>query len=326
MKSLLDEADEVDEKYKLEMVGLPSSELSTSEGLAIFKSSFGRFKSRIRKHQKVASMWKVTRWTLHDGKKFEDLINRLEKFVNGLESITKSLGLLAEQHARLQEEIETISDIPSLKLLGDASSSHHSILNNDVDTSSRRFIREVAESILEQMTIATRSTGPKTSNSFITSYTKKSTLHEILRGDDTKIPGAWPRSLKSSVEGNKETKFNSKELDFQRFRDRPPLSRTLDTLTDKFIQPKPDENAELWSKVGGTDNEMLTLVHDTESINHPEVQAEDLPQNQRLMRELLRKYHQPASSSFVAGDTNYGEKLITIKKEDENTWHSHNAS
>jgi len=69
------------------------SEVSTSRGLDIFKGSFERFKSRIRKHQKKTSAWKVTRWAIHDAGKFEGMLNRLKEFVDGLESITKSLGL-----------------------------------------------------------------------------------------------------------------------------------------------------------------------------------------------------------------------------------------
>ena len=53
----------------------------------IFKDPFERFKSRIKKNQKQKSAWKVTRWAIHDTTKFENLINRLEKYVNGLSSI-----------------------------------------------------------------------------------------------------------------------------------------------------------------------------------------------------------------------------------------------
>jgi hypothetical protein len=66
IKSLLEEAGKVDERYGLTSNIPQGSEVSTSRGLDIFKGSFERFKSRIRKHQKETSAWKVTRWAIHD--------------------------------------------------------------------------------------------------------------------------------------------------------------------------------------------------------------------------------------------------------------------
>lgn len=125
IKSLLDEAGRVDERYGLQSVPR-GSEFTTSRGLDIFKRSFEKFKARIRKHQKDTSAWNVTRWTIHDAKEFEVMINRLGNFVDGLESITKALGLFEEQRARLREGIENISDTQSLRLLRDASLRHGS--------------------------------------------------------------------------------------------------------------------------------------------------------------------------------------------------------
>ena len=87
IKSLLDEASRVDERYGLKAG--EGCEAGGSEGLDIFKSSFDRFKMRNRKHQKGTSTWNVTRWAINDADKFENLIDKLGKFVDGLESITK---------------------------------------------------------------------------------------------------------------------------------------------------------------------------------------------------------------------------------------------
>ncbi|KAM0154788.1 hypothetical protein ACHAPG_006318 [Botrytis cinerea] len=62
IKSLLEEGSTNNEKYGETS---PSSQL-TSQGMQIFKTSFERFKSRIRKHQKDTSAWKVTSWAVHD--------------------------------------------------------------------------------------------------------------------------------------------------------------------------------------------------------------------------------------------------------------------
>lgn len=99
IKSLLDEAGRVGERYGLKADKARGSEVSASRGIDAFKDSFDRFKSQIRRNQKETTAWNVTRWAIHDAGKFGGMINRLEKFVDGLESITKSLGLLQEQHA-----------------------------------------------------------------------------------------------------------------------------------------------------------------------------------------------------------------------------------
>lgn len=90
----------------------------TSKGLTIFRESFERFKSRLRKNQKQTFTWKVTRWSVHDLGKFQALIASIRELMDGLESIgTSFLGLLAQQQAMLLEEIESISDTESLRLL-----------------------------------------------------------------------------------------------------------------------------------------------------------------------------------------------------------------
>jgi hypothetical protein len=169
IKFILDEAGKVDERYGLKADKVRGSEVSRSRGLDIFKGSFDRFKLRIRKHQKETTAWNVTRWAIHDADKFEGMINRLKEFVDGLESLTKSLGLLAEQHKLLEEEIGTISDVESLRLLRDAASSYRSSQRNVSDTASRPLIT-VAESVVEQRSLASISVFQGTADSFVTAH------------------------------------------------------------------------------------------------------------------------------------------------------------
>jgi hypothetical protein len=167
IKSLLDDAGKVDERYGLSSNVSQGSEVSTSRGLDIFKGSFERFKARIRKHQKETSAWNVTRWAIQDADKFEGMLNRLKDFVDGLEGITKSLGLLEEQHERLRQEIESISDTQSLRLLRDASSRHGSSQQEVSDAASQRLMT-VAESVIETKTFDFSSRISTMGDSFIT--------------------------------------------------------------------------------------------------------------------------------------------------------------
>ena len=123
IKHLLTEASEFTSRYDLN-----SSEskggtgMDAEHGLRIFKDTYEKFKKDVQRNQHQKSVWKVTRWAIHDANTFEVLVNRLKGFVDALESVTQSLkGVLEQQHPRLREEIESVSDAESLRLLRDAS-------------------------------------------------------------------------------------------------------------------------------------------------------------------------------------------------------------
>jgi len=118
------------------------------------------------------------------------MINRLEKFIDGLEKITSSLEAL---QTKLKEEVETISDVDSLRLLRDVASgsSQHSLRMDVSDTASRRLIM-VTGSIAENESLLANTLYQSTTGSFITANTGPSDAASSLA-----IPGAWPRSLRT---------------------------------------------------------------------------------------------------------------------------------
>lgn len=91
-----------------------------SRGLDIFRSSFDELEAAFERNQKQKSVKAVTRWAIHDADKFELIIKRLRGFIDGLQDISKSLGVLSDQQARLKEEIESIADTENLQLICDA--------------------------------------------------------------------------------------------------------------------------------------------------------------------------------------------------------------
>lgn len=107
----------------------------------IFRATFEAFKLKLRKNQKQKSNWVLTKWSVHDYAKFKDLIERLRSLIDSLEDITNALGVLGQQHARLAQEIESISDTHSLRLLQDTSSSNASSRASRLvaDTASHRL-------------------------------------------------------------------------------------------------------------------------------------------------------------------------------------------
>ena len=125
IKHLLTEASEFTARYDLNASkSKRESGMDSERGLRIFKDTYEKFKKDAQKNQHQKSIWKVTRWAIHDANTFEALITRLKGFVDALESVTQSLkGVLEHQQTRLREEIESVSDAESLRLLRDASAS-----------------------------------------------------------------------------------------------------------------------------------------------------------------------------------------------------------
>lgn len=284
IKSLLDEAGGLNDKYVLK--ASQGTELVNSKGLDIFKSSFERFKGRIRKHQKDTSTWKVTKWAIHDAEKFQTMIDRLEKFVDGLESITKSLGLLQEQHARLREEIDSIPDVESLRLLRDASS-HASSQRAISDTASHR-LTTVSESLYSA------SLQNRTIDSFYTAPSRPSARVSSGQSEELQIPGSWPKFIASDRE--------PRELRM------PPLSFNKKILQKLHL---------VSSRPRRYEDPMVDLQFPASVDN---VTSDNVPQNRRVVSKPLRSQG-PPPLTFANGDECYGERLALIKKEDEAHWY-----
>jgi hypothetical protein len=134
IKNLLSETQEFDIRYGFKAE--ESSNESSSRGLSIFRGTFDQFKIHSRRNQAQKSVATVTRWAIFDADNFEVKITRLKGFIDGLESITRSLVTLDAQHSRLRAEIESISDVESLLLLSEISDSDAQDVS---DTASRRL-------------------------------------------------------------------------------------------------------------------------------------------------------------------------------------------
>jgi hypothetical protein len=336
IKSLLEEASRVDERYGLNSNDPQGYEVSTSKGIDIFKGSFERFKSRIRKHQKETSAWKVTRWAIHDADKFESMLHRLKEFVDGLESITKSLGLLQEQLERLRQEIESISDAQSLRLLRDASSRKGSSQQEILDVASQRLIT-VAESCIDAQTLDFSSQFPGTTDSFVTAKSRPSALSGSLPGEEQRIPGAFPRSSNSASRAQQQRRSTSINRSRAISKLGPSCEQCLDEHNkcvstaeggrcSRCVQMKKDCSFVLVSVEASSNAASKLPIIDPLPETAPEpVIPQGLPQNQRLLVDLIGKAKPRKPLSFAVGDAHYGERLAAIKTEDETYWLDHSG-
>ncbi|OTB09425.1 hypothetical protein M426DRAFT_6697 [Hypoxylon sp. CI-4A] len=143
LRSLLTKADAITGRYGSEEQerATMAPAMSDSRGMTIFHESYQKFKDKIKRNQKEKSIWQVTRWSIHDYDKFERLVNNIRGLVDALESITSTLGILAQQQSRLIDEIESLSDASSLQLLQQVGSlgSAPPVLRAISDTASARL-------------------------------------------------------------------------------------------------------------------------------------------------------------------------------------------
>ncbi|CZR57558.1 related to ubiquitin conjugating enzyme ubc1 [Phialocephala subalpina] len=324
IKSLLDEASQIDERYGLNSAA-QSSEIASPRGLDIFRTPFERFKTDIKRHQKKTSAWKVTRWAVHDVEKFEKLIGRLKEFVDGLESITKSLGLLKQQHAKLLQEIESISDAEGLRLLRDASSRHGTSDRDISDTASRRLISVVGSIVDRQSSSVKQSTAYTFSSARSLPYAVAGASSTFLP-----VPGSWPDDSSSNLESNPKGTPQS-----QRAGASKNIARVCQQCLEERCKCMPSatlsDSCVRCAQLGkdcsfATEDDMAARgdIIATDSVvqtaSTTTSQLPETPQNQRLVNELITKTKPRPPQSFAAGDTQYGRILAPIKRVDEKYW------
>ncbi|EPE27926.1 UBC-like protein [Glarea lozoyensis ATCC 20868] len=320
IKSLLDDAGLVVERYNAKEEITQESAVQIHNGLDIFRASYEQVKLRIRKQQTNASAWEVTRWAVHDAKSYSNTISRLQQFVDGLEKVTSSTHL-AEQRALLQEEIENVSNVESLELLRDASSTYSGSLSGSSLSGSRLLTKHVAESILEVQTQRSESLlhGRNLSAIATGSYTTGSS------STDVRIPGAFPkiRSRKTSIVApcwacKAENRTCSMKNDV--------LKNNVDVgscVRCREMGRHCTHSFGVETSNYRFDGEPFTSEYPpdeliaSESGLSPEVA---IPQNQRIMNEVTRKETDARKLCFAKGDENYGKVLAPVKEQDDTRW------
>jgi len=79
------------------------------------KMSFSALIARMPRRQKISAMRDTVKWAIADKKKFAELVQHLYDFIGDLERLTQHLGIPERQQILVQDQIESISDIPTLE-------------------------------------------------------------------------------------------------------------------------------------------------------------------------------------------------------------------
>jgi ubiquitin-conjugating enzyme E2 D len=83
--------------------------------MAIWKPSYERFRNTLRRNQRKASAFKVTRWSVRDGDKFKTMVDRVSELMNDLNEMTRDFVPQPRRKEIAQEEADTIGDVRQLE-------------------------------------------------------------------------------------------------------------------------------------------------------------------------------------------------------------------
>lgn len=96
---------------------------AASISLPVFCNKSEAVREAVSKAQQSdKSLWKVSRWSVHNLRTFQALVDKIEGLVNTLDAITEPLGTLERQFSVLTNEIKSISDPTSTQLIRDVAS------------------------------------------------------------------------------------------------------------------------------------------------------------------------------------------------------------
>ena len=87
---------------------------SSRQQPAIFRSSYKDFLEQLECDRDSTSVWKATRWSIKDVKKFDTMVKGLADLVNRLDQITAKFISQAEAEELASKETEDIDDLECL--------------------------------------------------------------------------------------------------------------------------------------------------------------------------------------------------------------------
>ncbi|KAF7943347.1 hypothetical protein EAE96_011274 [Botrytis aclada] len=302
IKSLLEEGSKINKKYG----ETSSTPQMMSQGMQIFNTSFDRFKFRIRKHQKDTSTWKVTSWVVHDARKLESLIERLKRYVDGLESITISLGLLTDQHSRLKEEIDSISDVEIIS-----------------DTASSRIVT------MEECGYITKGI-TRSSSAYDSSLSFKTALSKPLLETNSQIssaphpPGACLQLLQFSNKNTKKGALLKSATIYEQFLYDGKRCVTNHETSQCYGCIQTGKNCSFSRRsIEIPPTTLAPASHEMESSDKnitSKSSTTQISQNRRLMQGLVAVAGYRQHLSFYDGDKHYGDRLASTKHHDIEYW------
>ncbi|KAF7554694.1 hypothetical protein G7Z17_g2699 [Cylindrodendrum hubeiense] len=304
LRLLLQNAEVVTGRYELEECAADVKDLRviSSTGFTIFRERFESFKTRIRKNQKTSSTWTVTRWAVHDSAKFRAMVGNIKELMDGLEGITSTLGVLDRQQALLTEEVDSISDTRSLRLLQEVASL-------DGTSPSLRIVSDAASIRLSitEGSISSQANRSRMTGSIISYHT---------------APSHAPEQSMLSALGEVSSGDESSDDSHAR-----PSLALLNSRRPLYSQTEVEESSSSLALIDVTKLKEVVGENSKPEQRPSAPSVADIPQNQRLIASLMSKASaQTHEQKFDSGSLHYGEVLSVVKRHDEDTWKQKSTS
>lgn len=123
--------------------------------LQIWKTSFDRFRTALRRKQRKTSASKILRWSIRDADKFEILVDRASELLRDLNEMTRDFVSQERDEEIANEEAESISDICQLQQVQDAISQQagyaETLISSAASSRQRRLEQHGAGTIITNM-------------------------------------------------------------------------------------------------------------------------------------------------------------------------------
>lgn len=301
MQNLLTKADVVTVRYALKNERKPVQELElvgASRGITTFRESFEKFREKVKRNQKQKSIWIITKWSVHDHAKFKQLVENITQVIDGLESITTPLGILAQQWTRLEEEIDSLSDAESLRLLQEIGSSDRA----------PGVLRAISETASARLTFVTSS-----SRSYHTAQTKQShpsAQNPTSTAGPTSVAGPTSAAGPISTAGPTSTARPTSTAG--------PSTSTIFVFRnghENSVDIQGNQRPEIAESPDRSLVQVQTLGAAQQSVDDD---LAEIPQQQRWIAALVARVPQrEAKPVFSAEDREYGNILNQVKRDDD---------
>ncbi|KAH0526562.1 hypothetical protein TsFJ059_009865 [Trichoderma semiorbis] len=119
---LLTDSERLSSRYGAKQIAVEEGVqlVAKSRSVSKLKAAFKRLTITDSAHEQATKVKRKSFWVLHDRKKYEDLIVELRELVDGVEKVTKDLVGREQQQDLVISQINTINDIRTLNMLGEA--------------------------------------------------------------------------------------------------------------------------------------------------------------------------------------------------------------
>ena len=131
IQRIFSDTDTLAKRYGIKIIEKESRAIGLSvQRSAIFQRSYKSFLDKLRADQNATSIWKVTRWSIRDEKKFDTMVNNLAEVIDGLDRITAAFISQLQAEVLANEAVGEVVDPQELEEIQEAAGDIETIITS----------------------------------------------------------------------------------------------------------------------------------------------------------------------------------------------------